>query len=243
MVWIQLGKSLSISFKIIVFEKEVLTLQLKLLRVMFTKDHFFRQPESRFEHMKDALAELIRRKRNDPTCVTFLTPESEELYAQWNENMCDVRTYAWCSNVPGIALSLDEEYEYPWQAIDEVSDQDAFISKMVERICREYGVREDDGWELTDISDDSFNDIYLFIEPSKWDEAKKIVDSYLSKPFFKEVFTPTYDEGRYMISGNFCTLSEKGHFFQRRKIRKQNKVLNKNFEALIKALTPTLSWI
>ena len=215
-------------------------MQSKLLRVMYTKDHFILQSKSSFNHLKDALAELMQRKRKYPACVTFMTPESEELYAQWNKNMWEIRTYAWCSNVPGIVLSGEEEYDYPWQAINEVADQESYISKMVERICKEFGVSEDAGWELTDISDDDNKEVYLFIEPSKWDEAKKIVDSYLSKPFFKEAFNPTYDENRYMISGNFCTLSEKGFFFQRRNIRKQNNALNNDFEAMVKALTPTL---
>ena len=195
--------------------------------------------QTSFIRLGDALRAAMENKRNNPGDIIFIHPEDTDLSREWNENGWWISTCFDYTNLPLIGYANYEiDYdEDPETCLNMVADEEKYIASVIQRICQEFGVEDTtEDWDLNFLNDNY--GIYLFIKPQQWDEVKRLVETYNHRVTSQGFKPLVLDENFKMVKGTFDGKYVSGGFFEKRKIRKQNKEHVKSLNEFLMILHP-----
>lgn len=177
-----------------------------------------------YEKLEDVLRDVMQDKRRDPFGVVYVIPADENISKKWGENDWCISTYPCTTNIPVIGTSEDNYYilDDIDKYISLVSDEENYIAGLKEKICKEYGVDANIGWEIIAINTKITDEIILAITSENKDKVKSLVDEYNLNAKVNGYPTMTFDEKHMILTGTHKGKDVVG-FFKRRKIKNQNK--------------------
>ena len=175
--------------------------------------------------LEDALRDMMQDKRRNPLNVSYLFPTDEDVFRKLDEKGWWVSSYPAISNIPVIGTSEDnydvsddiEKY------VSLVADEESYVASLKEKICKEFDVDPNIGWECSAINAEITSDIILVIKAQNREKVKRLVDEYNLNATANGYPTLTFDEKRMIVTGAYKGKRVSGGFFEKRKIKKQNK--------------------
>ena len=192
-----------------------------------------------YERLEDALRDVMQHKRCNPLDTVYILPGDQNVCLKWGENDWWISTYPAISNIPVIGTSEDnydvsddiEKY------VSLVADEESYVASLKEKICKEFDVDANLGWDLVVIDAEITSDLVLVVKAQNREKVKSLVDEYNLYAASKGYPVIVFDEERLIVSGSYKSKGVSGGFFENRKIKKQNKAQ----EAILKELINRIS--
>lgn len=173
---------------------------------------------------------MMLEKRTNPNGIVFLFPDSDEKNEEWEEKDIWINNNRNYSNVPYIDCSLfDDCYDLDCESLKnalKMNDQE-YIAYLVSEIKKRHDISDVGSWTFAAIALDRDYDILLYIAGEYWPAVKRMVETF-NEAHRQEGYEPLSANDKTMsVEGQFCPKSEDRGFFEKRRIRKQNKAYEK----------------
>ncbi|MBD5303765.1 MAG: hypothetical protein HDS18_03315 [Bacteroides sp.] len=192
-----------------------------------------------YERLEDALRDVMQHKRCNPLDIVYIFPGDKNVCLKWGENDWWISTYPAISNIPVIGTSEDnydvsddiEKY------VSLVSDEESYVASLKEKICKEFDVDANLGWDLVVIDAEITSDLVLVVKAQNREKVKSLVDEYNLDAASKGYPVIVFDEERLIVSGSYKSKGVSGGFFEKRKIKKQNQAQETILKELINRIS------
>lgn len=205
---------------------------------MNEKEYSILMSQNSYKTMEEALLVMMEDKRVNPHGILFLCPCDKEEEKEWDAENAFVTNNSIITNIPYLNASMDDRVygnDDLLSGIDKVADENAYVTEVARRIRKNYNVDVKGGWSLTALSlyDENAMSVFLLVAPESWEEMKSLVNAYNAQASANGYSALSLNDKDMAISGEFSKRSERGGFFEKRKIKKQNKEQYINFLRLI----------